>query len=154
MGTPTGPEFAAARPGTAAIEGVGRFITPMSPAPGAKDEAVVMLETELLRVELPGRAGMNELGEAGKPAEGCLVMAGAVVVVDAGMLEVVGVCVGVVLFEVRDATVSIEGVCECRDSFASGPVYFSPSSPGENVKDEQNPSEELINSVDPSFDLW
>lgn len=58
-----------------------------------------------------------------------------------------------VLLEVRDATVSIEGVCECRDSFASGPVYFSPSSPGANVKDEQKPSDELISNVDPSFDL-
>lgn len=63
----------------------------MSPAPGANDDAVAMLETELLRVGLPGLAGMKELGEAGKPADGCRVMAGAVAVVDTGMLEVVGV---------------------------------------------------------------
>lgn len=32
-------------------------------------------------------------------------------------------------------------------------MYFSPSSPGEKVKAEQNPSEELISRVEPSFDL-
>ena len=154
MGTPpTGPEFVAARPGTADMEGVGAFITPMSPAPGANDEAVAILETELLRVGLPGLAGMNELGEAGNPAEGCLVMAGAVAVAVLGMLEVVGVGVGVEWLEAREAAVSIEGVCACRDSLANGPVYFSPNSPGANVKDEQNPSEEVINRVAPSFDL-
>lgn len=46
-----------------------------------------------------------------------------------------------------------EGVWFCRLWIASGPVYFSPSSPGENVTAEQNPSEEDISSVDPSFDL-
>lgn len=153
MGTPTGPEFAAAMPGTADMEGVGWFITPISPAPGANDEAVAMLETELLRAGLPGLTGTKELGDAGNPAEGCRVMGGAVAIVDAGIFEVVGVCVGVVLFDNRDAAVSIEGVWECRDSFAVGPVYLSPSSPGENVNDEQNPSEELISRVDPSFDL-
>lgn len=111
MGTPpTGPEFVAARPGTADMEGVGAFMTPISPAPVANDDAVAMLETELLRVGLPGLAGMNELGEAGKPAEGCLVMAGAVAVAVVGMLEVVGVGVGVEWLEAREAAVSIEGV--------------------------------------------
>lgn len=32
-------------------------------------------------------------------------------------------------------------------------MYFSPSSPAEKVTEEQKPSEELIRSVDPSFDL-
>lgn len=154
MGTPpTGPEFVAARPGTADMEGVGAFMTPISPAPVANDDAVAMLETELLLVGLPGLAGMNELGEAGKPAEGCLVIAGAVAVAVVGILEVVGVGVGVEWLEAREAAVSIEGVCAWRDSFANGPVYFSPNSPGAKVKEEQNPSEEVINKVDPSFDL-
>lgn len=92
IGTPpTAPEFAAAKLGTADIEGVGAFITPISPAPGANDDAVAMLETELLRVGLPGLAGTKELGDAGKPADGCLVITGAVAVLDAGMFEVVGV---------------------------------------------------------------
>ena len=154
IGTPpTGPELVAARPGTADIDGVGAFMTPMSPAPGANDDAVAMLETELLRVGLPGLAGTNELGDAGKPAEGCLVIGGAVAVAAVGMLEVVGVGVGVEWLEARDATVSIEGVCVCLVSFAVGPVYLSPSSPAAKVNDEQNPSEEVINNVDPSLDL-
>lgn len=149
---PTGPEFVAARLGTADMEGVGAFITPMSPALAANDEAVAMLDTELLRVGLPGRAGMKELGDAGNPAEGCRVIGGAVAVVAVGIWDVVGVGVGVEWFEVRDVAVSIEGVCACRDSLTSGPVYFSPSSPVAKVKDEQNPSDELINNVEPSFD--
>lgn len=36
---------------------------------------------------------------------------------------------------------------------AKGPVYFSPSSPGAKVTAEQNPSEEVMSSVDPSLDL-
>lgn len=32
-------------------------------------------------------------------------------------------------------------------------MYFSPNSPGANVSEEQKPSDELIRSVDPSFDL-
>ena len=87
---PTGPEFVAARPGIDDIDGVGA-----SPAPGAKEDAVAMLETELLRVGLPGLAGTKELGEAGNPAEGCLAMGGAVAVDATGMLDVVGVGVGV-----------------------------------------------------------
>lgn len=49
----------------------------------------------------------------------------------------------------------IEGVGWCRGwlAVARGPVYFSPSSPELKVKEEQNPSEELINKVEPSFDL-
>lgn len=66
----TAPELAAAILGTADIAGVGAFIFPESAMPGANDEAVAMLETELLLVGLPGLAGMKELGEAGKPAEG------------------------------------------------------------------------------------
>lgn len=128
-------------------------MTPMSPAPGANEDAVAILETELLRVGLPGLAGTNELGDAGNPAEGCLVIGGAVAVTAVGILEVVGVGVGVEWLEARDAAVSIEGVGACRDSFAVGPVYFSPSSPAAKVKDEQNPSEEVISNVDPSLDL-
>lgn len=33
-------------------------------------------------------------------------------------------------------------------------MYFSPSSPGVNVTAEQKPSEDVINSVEPSLDLW
>lgn len=80
-------------PGTDDMLGVGAFITSESPMPGANEDAVAMLDTELLRVGLPGLAGMNELGDAGKPAEG--ILAGAVAVADAGMVEVVGVGVGV-----------------------------------------------------------
>lgn len=127
---------------------------PGSPAPGAKDEAVAILETELLLVGLPGLAGTKELGEAGKPADGCLCIDGAVDVAVADMLPVVGVAVGVEVFEAWDADVLIaEGVCCCcRLWMANGPVYFSPSSPGANVTAEQNPSEEDMSNVLPSFD--
>lgn len=90
---PTGPEFAAAMPGTDDITGVGAFITPESFVPGANDDAVAMLETELLLVGLPGLAGMKELGEAGNPADDCFP--DAVAVPDIGIVEVVGVGVGV-----------------------------------------------------------
>lgn len=94
MGTPpTGPVLAAAKPGTDDMEGVGAFIVPISPALGANDDAVAMLDTELLLAGLPGLAGMKELGEAGKPADGCL--ADAVAVIEACMLDIVGVGVGV-----------------------------------------------------------
>ena len=32
-------------------------------------------------------------------------------------------------------------------------MYFSPSSPGANVTEEQKPSEDVINNVEPSLDL-
>ena len=54
-----------------------------------------MLDTELLRVGLPGLTGTKELGEAGNPADGCRCIGGAVVAVAPDMLSVVGVCVGV-----------------------------------------------------------
>jgi hypothetical protein len=85
----------AASPGTCDMTGVGAFILVGSPAPGANDEAVAMLETELLLVGLPGRTGTIEDGEAGKPADGCLDSAGAVAVLAVGMVELVGVGVGV-----------------------------------------------------------
>jgi hypothetical protein len=91
----TGPEFAAARLGTEDIAGVGAFIELGSPTPGANDDAVAMLETELLLVGLPGLAGTKELGEAGKPAEGCRCIAGAFSMVCMGMFVPVGVGVGV-----------------------------------------------------------
>lgn len=91
----TGPEFAAASPGTWVMDGTGAFMLDWSPAPGANDEAVAMLETELLLVGLPLRGTMEE-GEAGNPADGCLTRLGTVVEVDdPGMLELVGVGVGV-----------------------------------------------------------
>lgn len=160
MGTwPTGPELAAARPGIEPMLGVGALKTVESLAAGANDEAVAMLETELLLVGLPGRAGTKELGDAGKAAGGCL--AGAVAVTDAGMLEVVGVGVGVEWFDDCEAAVLMEGVWWCRDwlalaltlAVARGPVYFSPSSPGAKVNDEQKPSDEVMSRVDPSLDL-
>jgi hypothetical protein len=77
------------------MAGVGAFMFPESPAPGAKDEAVAMLDTELLLVGLPGLAGTKELGEAGNPAEGCLCIVGAVAVAELGIDPVVGVGVGV-----------------------------------------------------------
>lgn len=50
---------------------------------------------------------------------------------------------------------------EIADEFGSdgclavgtSPVYCVPNSVGENVRAEQNPSEELISSVNPSFAL-
>ncbi len=91
----TGPEFAAARLGTDDIAGVGALIEFGSPTPGAKDDAVAMLETELLRVGLPGLAGTKELGDAGKPAEGWRCIIGGFSIVWMGMLVPVGVGVGV-----------------------------------------------------------
>lgn len=90
-----GPEFAAAKLGTEDIAGVGAFIELGSPALGANEAAVAMLDTELLLVGLPGRAGINELGEAGNPAEGCLCIGAAVAVAVPDMLPLVGVGVGV-----------------------------------------------------------
>ena len=74
------------------MDGVGAFIAPASPTPGANDDAVAILDTELLLVGLPGLAGTKELGDAGKPVDG--VLAGAVAVVEVVVL-VVGVGVGV-----------------------------------------------------------
>lgn len=91
--------MAAARLGTDDIAGVGAFIEFGSPALGANDAAVAMLDTELLRVGLPGRTGTKELGEAGNPAEGCLCIGGAVAVAVADMLPLVGVGVGVEWFD-------------------------------------------------------
>jgi hypothetical protein len=145
--------LAAAILGTDDIAGVGAFMLLWSPAPGAKDEAVAMLETELLLVGLPGLAGTKELGEAGKPADGCLCIGGAVAVAVADMLPVVGVGVGVELLDAWPPVVLIAaGVCCGRLWTANGPVYFSPSSPGANVTDEQKPSEEVISSIEPSLD--
>lgn len=84
---------------------------PDSPMPGANDEAVAILETELLRVGLPGLAGMNELGEAGKPAEGWRCIGGAVAVAVPDIDPVVGVGVGVECGDACDVVVFIaEGV--------------------------------------------
>jgi hypothetical protein len=90
----TGAELAAAKLGTEDMAGVGAFKELGSPALGANE---AMLDTELLRVGLPGLAGTNELGEAGNPAEGCLCI-GCAVAVEVGapvMLPEVGVGVGV-----------------------------------------------------------
>lgn len=76
------------------MTGVGAFMLPCSFVGGANDEAVAMLETELLLVGLPGLGGTKEEGEAGKPTDGCFE-AGAVVVEEFGTLDVVGVGVGV-----------------------------------------------------------
>lgn len=103
----SGPELAAARLGTDDIAGVGAFMLAESFAPGAKEEAVAILETELLLAGLPGLAGMNELGDAGKPADGCRCIGGAVAVVDPDMLPVVGVGVGVEWLEACEAAVLI-----------------------------------------------
>jgi hypothetical protein len=143
----------AAKLGTEDIAGVGAFIEVGSPALGANDVAVAMLETELLRVGLPGLAGTKELGEAGNPAEGCLCIGGAVAVAVTDMLPLVGVGVGVETFDCVAVVLIAAGVCCCRLWVARGPVYFSPSSPGANVTAEQKPSEDVINSVEPSFDL-
>jgi hypothetical protein len=77
------------------IIGVGAITLPWSLTPGAKEDTVAMLETELLLVGLPGRAGMKDEGEAGKPADGCLYREGAVDVDEGGTCELVGVGVGV-----------------------------------------------------------
>jgi hypothetical protein len=146
----TGPELVAARLGTEDIAGVGAFIEVGSPELGAKD---AILDTELLRVGLPGLAGTNELGEAGKPAEGCLCIGGAVAVTVADMLPVVGVGVGVDMFDGDAVVLMAAGIWCCLLGVARGPVYFSPSSPGANVTAEQKPSDDVISSVDPSLDL-
>lgn len=136
--------------GTEDIAGVGAFIEDGSPALGAKE---AMLDTELLRVGLPGRAGMNELGDAGNPAEGCRCIGGAVAATEPDMLPVVGVGVGVEWFEGVPVVLMAAGVCDGRLCVARGPVYFSPNSPGAKVTAEQNPSEDVMSSVDPSLDL-
>lgn len=113
-----------------------------------------MLETELLRVGLAGRGGMMEEGDAGKPADGCLGRLGSVAAKeDTGMLELVGVGVGVEWADECEAEVLImDGVWRRFGCVAGGPVYFSPSSPWAKVKAEQKPSLELIISVNPSLD--
>lgn len=122
--------------------------------PGANEDAVAMLETELLLVGLPGLAGTNELGDAGKPAEGCRCIATGLSIVCIGMLVPVGVGVGVEWFDDCAALMLIGAGVVCRFvDKASGPVYFSPNSPGAKVTAEQNPSEEVISSVNPSLDL-
>lgn len=71
-----------------------------------------------------------------------------------GMLAPVGVGVGVEWFEDCAALMLIAAGVACRLLCnARGPVYFSPSSPGLKVMAEQNPSEDVINRVDPSLDL-
>lgn len=88
------------------MTGVGLFMTIPGSAVGAKDDCVATLDSELLLVGLPGRAGANEDGLAGKPADGCLDIATA----DAGMLEDVGVGVGVDCVELA-AVLIAEGWC-------------------------------------------
>ena len=69
-------------------------------------------------------------------------------------LAVVGVWIGVEWFEDCDAAVLMAAGVGCgRLWIANGPVYFSPSSPIANVTAEQNPSEDVMSSVAPSFDL-
>ena len=71
-----------------------------------------------------------------------------------GMLVPVGVGVGVEWFDDWAALILIAAGVACRRfDEASGPVYFSPSSPGAKVTAEQNPSEDVISKVDPSLDL-
>jgi hypothetical protein len=134
--------------------GVGLLMTVFgSPVPCANDDCVAMLDTELLLVGLPGRTGMKELGEAGKPVDGCLESAG---MVGNDILPVVGVGVGVDALDALEEAAAvvvliIEGVW-WRFCDASGPWYLSPSSPGAKVMAEQNPSEEVMRSVRPSLD--
>lgn len=106
----TGPELAAAKLGTEDMAGVGAFIELGSPVLGANDAAVAILETELLRVGLPVLTGINELGEAGNPAEGCRCIGGAVAVALPDMLPVVGVGVGVEWFDADAAVLIAAGV--------------------------------------------
>lgn len=71
-----------------------------------------------------------------------------------GMLVPVGVGVGVEwLDDCAALTLIAAGVACRRVDEASGPVYFSPSSPGAKVIAEQNPSEDVMSNVDPSLDL-
>lgn len=50
--------------------------------------------------------------------------------------------------------VGLVGVTEgVGDTVGRGPVYFSPSSPGENTTTEQKPSVDVISNVLPSGDL-
>jgi hypothetical protein len=71
-----------------------------------------------------------------------------------GMLVPVGVGVGVEWFDDCAALMLIAAGVACRRvDEASGPVYFSPNSPGAKVTAEQNPSEDVMSNVDPSLDL-
>jgi hypothetical protein len=107
----TGPELTAAILGTEDIAGVGAFMELESPALGAKD---AMLDTELLLVGLPGLTGMNELGDAGNPAEGWRCIGGAVAVAVPDMLPFVGVGVGVDWFDCAAVVLIAAGVWCCR----------------------------------------
>lgn len=50
--------------------------------------------------------------------------------------------------------VGLVGVAEgVGDAVGRGPVYFSPSSPGEKTTTEQNPSVDVMSNVLPSGDL-
>ncbi len=86
---------------------------PESLAGGANDDAVAILETELLLVGLPGLAGINELGEAGNPAEGCLCIAGGAAEAEPDMDPNVGVGVGVEFADACDCAVLIAEGVEC-----------------------------------------
>ena len=130
------------------MTGVGLFITIPDSAVGVKDDCVATLDSELLLVGLPGRAGANEDGLAGKPADGCLDVA----IADAGMLEDVGVGVGVDWVELA-AVLIAEGWCFVVVCTAGVPWWTCPSSPEAKVRQEQKPSEEVIRRVSPSLDL-
>jgi len=102
---PTVPEFVAATLGTDDMTGVEWFrTTPWSMVPlpvpvpvpvATKEDMVATLETELLLVGLPGRAGANEDGDAGKPADGCFCIGSEPGVTEVGIDAEVGVGVGV-----------------------------------------------------------
>lgn len=137
----TEPEgFAAATPGTALMEGVWLLSATLGSGPGANDDCVATEEHDIERAGLAGRAGANGAGDAGNVVpvcEGCLAM---------GTVACVGVGVGVDWFEVA-AAMLMEVGCWCL----AGPGCTCPSSPGWNVRHEQNPSEEVMRSVWPSF---
>lgn len=54
------------------------------------------------------------------------------------------------MFWEEETAVPVNIVCF---DVGKSPEYGWPSSPGENVRVEQNPSEDVINKVCPSFDL-
>lgn len=141
---PTGPELAAATPGTALIDGVCWLRATFGSGPGANEDCVATDEADMERAGLAGRAGANEDGEAGK-AEPEPELEGF----GTGGAEAwVGVGVGVDWFDVVVVVLIDVGWC-----FA-GPGCTCPNSPGANVRQEQKPSEDVIRSVLPSVDLF
>jgi hypothetical protein len=91
----TGVEWLRTTPWSTVTPPLGLGATPHPVPVATKEDMVATLDTELLLVGLPGRAGANEDGDAGKPADGCFCIGCALGVPDIGIDAEVGVGVGV-----------------------------------------------------------